>query len=710
MLELSLGAEVNCGSFHWGHQNSETLKSKEHMCNKRISGLRWQVFIVLLLHFLAISYRSQTPVEGAKTVESGKYRLYKFQQPIGEEAYQVVSDGEQLVVKADFKFTDRGTDVPLSATLHTDRNFKPNFYTLSGRTSRSSTIDCEVNVVSARAIIREGSETTEAPVPGRYFTIAGYAPTSMQMILMRYLIRNKIRSAIRTFPRGHVSAEYRGLDLVEVAGRRVELKRFVVNGLIWGRQWVWIDRNDNLVALVGIDAEFDHFEALLEGYDDSLNFFVRKAAQDGMEVLSKIGGTARVLHTGSSLAITNANLIDGTGKPPQPDTVVVIENGRIKAVGPRSEVQIPNSAKILNARGKYLLPGLWDMHAHFEQVEWGPVYLAAGVTTVRDVGNEFDFIKAVRDSVDAGKGFGPRLLLAGIVDGDSRTALGIVRANTPNEARAVVKKYHEANFQQIKVYSSIKAEVLRAICDEAHRRGMTVLGHIPSGMTAKAAVEAGLDQISHIRFISNALAPAGYVPQPGSVPAIDVDSYDSRSTLQFFKNSGTVIDPTIALYERSNRPASEPYVRLEPGAVKVPSELFAPINNTGVPPERAAAGKATIDLFLRIVGAMHKAGIVMVVGTDQVVPGHSLRREIELFVKAGLTPMDAIQAATIVPARVMKLDHESGSVEAGKLADLILIDGNPLENISNIRNTRFVVTKGKIYDCARLWESVGFKP
>jgi imidazolonepropionase-like amidohydrolase len=153
-----------------------------------------------------------------------------------------------------------------------------------------------------------------------------------------------------------------------------------------------------------------------------------------------------------------------------------------------------------------------------------------------------------------------------------------------------------------------------------------------------------------------------------------------------------------------------PFSQFEPGAAKLPSELSAPINNTGVPPEQAAFGQASIDLYLRIIGALHKEGLDIVAGTDQVVPGHSVRRELELYVKAGFTPMEAIQAATVVPARIMKVNGQVGTVEVGKAADLILVDGNPLEDISNLRNTRFVVTNGKIFDCSKLWTSVGFKP
>jgi imidazolonepropionase-like amidohydrolase len=303
------------------------------------------------------------------------------------------------------------------------------------------------------------------------------------------------------------------------------------------------------------------------------------------------------------------------------------------------------------------------------------------------------------------------MLLAGIIDGEHPTAIGIIRADNAEQGRVAVNKYKDAGFEQIKIYSSIKPDVLKAICDEAHRLGMTVTGHIPRGMNAIQGVEAGMDQINHIAYLPAAFLPKDFKMGPGAVPPkIDLDSADSKKTIQFFKDHNTVFDPTLVVYEWLLHPSNVPFVQIEPGAAKLPQELEAPINNSGVPPERAEAARANQELFLRIIGALHKAGLTIVAGTDQVVPGHSLRREIELYVKAGFTPMEAIQSATIVPARVMRMDKDSGTIEMGKFADMILIDGNPLDNVSNLRNTKFVITNGRIFECAKLWESVGFKP
>jgi imidazolonepropionase-like amidohydrolase len=652
----------------------------------------------------SISAQTTSP---STVIESGKFRLHKFAQPIGEESYEVTRDGDALVMKTSFLFTDRGSPVPLTTTLRTRQDLTPEAYAIKGRTSRLSDIDTAIDIKGRTASIREGKDTREAAVSEQFFAISGYAPVSVQMMMVRYWASHRIKGTLKTLPGGDVTIEARSKDTIDVGGKSVQLQRYSLSGVIWGRESLWLDATNQLVAAVCVDAEFDHFEAIKEGYEAALPVFITKAAEDGMAALAALANRISPTRKGA-LAITNATLIDGTGAPSVADAVVVIEGDRITAAGPRAKVKIPKGATVVDAKGKFVLPGLWDMHAHFEQVEWGPIYLAAGVTTVRDVGNEFDFIKSVRDAIKTGHGLGPRLLLAGIVDGDSKMALGIIRANNADEARAVVNRYKEAGFDQIKIYSSIKLDVLQAITAEAHRLGMTVTGHVPNGMNAQQAVEAGMDQINHIQYI-----PAIMVPKdrkPGMTATINLDSVEAKQALEFLKAHGTVVDPTIALMELITNPSNVPVSTFEPGITKVARELAGPLNNTGVPPASAQRAHQVFEQWMSILGALHRAGIPIVAGTDQAIPGHSLYREIELYVKAGFTPMEAIQAATLVPARVMKLDKEVGSIEVGKRADLILVDGNPLESISNIRNVRQVVTGGRIYDTATLWQSVGFKP
>jgi imidazolonepropionase-like amidohydrolase len=658
--------------------------------------------------------QTQASPSAAAVAEQGKFILHKFENPIGEETFQIVRDGNSLNVKMEFKFTDRGTPVPLSATFRGTEDLTPEAFEIKGQNSRSTSIDEAVEVQPSQIRVRDRDKWTESVRPAQFFTIAGYAPATMQMLMVRFWASHNSPAELATFPSGQVKIEPRGQDQISIDGKTETLDRFTVEGLIWGRETLWFDSKKNLAAAVTTDAEFDHFEAIRDRYESALGTFVGKAGSDGMAALADLSKGISGSRA-ETLALVGGTLIDGTGKDPLPDSIVLIEKGQIVAAGARKEVKIPRGATKIDARGKTILPGLWDMHSHFEQVEWGPIYLAAGATTVRDCGNEFEFITAVRDAIAQGRGLGPRLLLAGIVDGTGPLALGVERVDTPEQAKMWTDKYHDANFQQMKIYSSVKLEELKVTTEEAHRLGMTVTGHVPEGLTAYQAIDAGQDQINHIEYIADIMLPAlpANATRLDRLKAngdIDLNSPEAQKAISFLVQHGTVVDPTLALFEFFTANTSKPPVSIEPGVAKVAPELAAILAESGPPSPVAPILEKAVQKDIAIVGALHHAGIPIVAGTDQTVPGHSLYREIELYVQAGFTPMEAIQAATIVPARVMGLDKELGTVEGGKRADLIIVDANPLESIHNIRKVEFVITNGVMYNCAELWRSVGFKP
>jgi len=666
----------------------------------------------LALHFFALQARAQEAQ--SETVERGHFQLHKMEQPIGEESYEIRREGNTVAVKMDFKFTDRGTVVPLAATFRGAQDLSPQEFEIKGQTARPVFLDAAVEVQVDKVRLRDREQWTEVDRPSRFFTIAGYAPTTMQMLMVRYWAAHGSPAQLTTLPRGSVKIEPRGEDSFTVNGKQQQLSRYTVEGLIWGRETLWFAEGQILVAAVTTDAEFDHFEAIRDGYESLLGGLVARSAADNMEALADLSKQISGDHA-ETLALVHGTLIDGTGKPAIPDAAIVIHRGRIVAAGPKSKIKIPKHATVVDETGKTILPGLWDMHAHFEQVEWGPIYLAAGVTTVRDCGNEFEFIKAVRDAVADGRGLGPRLLLAGVVDGSGPLNMGVQRVDTLEQARMWTRKYHDAGFQQIKIYSSVKLEELKAVAQEAHGLGMTVTGHVPEGLDTYQVVEAGQDQINHIDYIAammrEPLPPESKRAERWKATAeIDLTSGRPQKAIAFLQAHHTVVDPTLALMELFNASSARPPASFEPGVAKLPVELSAQLNDVGPPgPDATIRGRA-FQKFVEIVGALHKAGIPIVAGTDQAVPGYSLHREIELYVDAGFTPMEAIQAATIVPARAMSMDHEVGTVEAGKRADLIVIRGDPLEDIHNTRNVESVITNGAIYNADELWKSVGFKP
>src|SRR5581483_11487170 len=631
-------------------------------------GLRIALLVVVLWMDGA---QAATPDRPSDPVETGKFHLHKFGQEIGLEQYRIVKEGKAYRLTSEFKFVDRGTAVPLQTDLRYAPDLSGLQLNLKGKIARGADIDDTVDASGTRIAIRQGEQRREESKPREYFLLGSYAPTALQMLLMRYWYSHHQPAQLPTIPLGPVRIEHRGQDTVLLNGKSIRLDRYLVYGMIWGREALWLDGRHRLVALVGIDAEFDHFESVRDGYESLLPTLVASAGKDGMAALAALGRGLPGIRA-SKLALVGGTLVDGTGAAPLTDTTIILEGDRISAVGPSSQVAVPADATPIDVHGKTILPGLWDMHAHFEQVEWGPLYLAAGVTTVRDCGNEFEFITAVRDAIRDGHGLGPRILMAGVVDGSGPLALGIQRVDNPEQAREWVQRYHAAGFAQMKIYSSMTRDNVAAVAREAHALGMTVTGHIPEGMTLREGIDAGMDQVNHISYVLEAMLPDAAMPplserlERARVRAsVDVNSERAQDVVRFLKEHNIVIDPTVALFELQSASPSKPHASFEPGVARVAPELAVVFPAPAQPPSdpMPELRNTLVRKELEIIGALHEAGVTIVAGTDQAVPGFSLYRELELYVQAGFTPMEAIQAATVVPARAMHVDHDLGTVQ-----------------------------------------------
>ena len=240
---------------------------------------------------------------------------------------------------------------------------------------------------------------------------------------------------------------------------------------------------------------------------------------------------------------------------------------------------------------------------------------------------------------------------------------------------------------------------------------MTVTGHVPNGMDAIGAVNAGFDQISHLGFLFDAMVPEALRSADRySRPVPDSTSIEYAYVLDYLRSNLTVLDPTLAILEYSNRPTNVEVETFEPGIATVPPELDRMLRSYGVSPREAAKRRTYQRALMDLLVAAKHAGIPIVAGSDMAVPGHTLHRELELYVEAGLTPMEAIESATITPATVMNVSDISGSIEVGKRADMVILNANPLDDISNIRRIYRVVSRGRFFDPDDLWERVGFSP
>lgn len=636
---------------------------------------------------------AQRPWAAAATA-GDTLRLYYLGYPIGWERYSLQHDPSGIRLEGDFDYVDRGRRTHIRGILEMAPGYAPKQLEVARLTDTSRTVLTRVDIDGQRATVLRDAKTVSVALPNVAFAISPYQPISQHLALLRYWMANGAPSSIAVVPGGPtnlVRIARRGSDTLSDGTHRVVLTRYSVDGVVWGIEYVWLDATGRLAAFTTAGGGGLSLEAIRKDLDPWYPKLMEVAARAAMDDLAAISRSVKPIAQGN-VALVGATLVDGTGRAAVPNATVVVADGRIAAAGPSATTAVPASARRIDARGKTIVPGLWDMHTHLNQLEWAPVYMAAGVTTVRDMGNEIPFILALRGAVDSGRALGPRTLLAGLVDGGGPNAFGALNATTPEEGREIVRRYHALGFEQMKLYSLLKPDVVAAICREAHALGMTVTGHVPTSLSLLAAVDSGMDHIAH--------QPVRGDPESDSV----------RQVIAQLKEHGTVIDPTASWGELLGHSTAEPVTNLQPVLQHLPPVLAQRIAAMGTPNVDTATAHARLARTLAIIRALYDAGVPIVPGTDEGVPGFSLYRELELYVKAGMTPMDAIRSATAVSARAMRLDEKVGTLEPGKLADLLVLDANPLDDIANIRRVRLVMKGGVLYDSAALWRAAGFQP
>ena len=443
------------------------------------------------------------------------------------------------------------------------------------------------------------------------------------------------------------------------------------------------------------------------------------------------------------LAIVGGTLIDGTGGAPLEDAAVVIEGEQFTAVGPAAATPVPPGAGVVDAHGKFLMPGLVDMHVHvYTPEKWHPeLVLAAGVTTTLDLGGQVENVAAYRAVIESGARLGPRLHFTGPLLEESASFEGFAgfsRRIDAEKIEAEVDALAEADVDGIKLYVTVRPETAKRACRCAHARGLPVFMHQHATWGAEAAA-AGVDCVEHIN-VFGALAPAELWPaDPGRMTPfeyggwlwswlgdLDVRTDAVRRLYDALITAGTALDPTLVLY--ASRPGAlgddvgdtamdDP--ERTPLLPLLPAPVATELVNRWAERRQAAKGaserakertRRAWETILALVGGFHRAGGVVLAGTDcpnvAIVSGYSLHRELELLVRAGLSTREAIVAATRRPAERLGKRHVFGTVAPGRAADLLVLDSNPLADIRNTRRIEKVVARGVVHDPTQLLESL----
>lgn len=426
------------------------------------------------------------------------------------------------------------------------------------------------------------------------------------------------------------------------------------------------------------------------------------------------------------LILNNVNVVDVRTGAILAEQTVVLNRNHIDSVGPTKSAKTPRNAPSVNCRGLFLIPGLWDMHVHLYFGDWFPhageislpLFVANGVTGVRDMGSELDVVQSWRDEIEAGRMLGPRIFTSGpMLDGPKPRFPSSLAIATPDDGRQAVADLKRKGADFVKLQSLIPRDAVFAIADEAKKQGISFEGHVPDSVRAGEMSDAGMKSFEHLIGIFEGSSPledeflkgdktesrflSSYDPaRAASLAATLAKNQTWQCPTLVWERGGNLIDVTD--FSKDTRAKYVPAAWKEKTWKRFTDQIETDFNADDLETRKKFIAKE-----LEVVQLLHKAGVPFLAGTDTppgvyIFPGFSLHEELQRFVAAGFTPLEALQTATLNPARFWGMEEQLGTVEKGKLADLVLLNANPLDDIANTQKISGVIVNGRYYYRAEL--------
>jgi len=653
---------------------------------------------------LACSAFAQSPGET-------RYAVLIMEKPAGSQTTTVAADGSRNL---SYEYNDRGRGPKLTARVRLDAAGVPASFEMNGVDYLKAPVTERFDFANGVARWKNSAEAGEQQLGDHAFYLSTQGlPEELGWLAHALLKAPGQRMAL--LPAGAASIKRADELNVGDGANKQHVTAYLIEGLGFSPTMVWLNDDQSFFASV------DRFYSVVRaGFESSVPKLLDK--QEALEKERTLD-LARTLirRPKQPVAITNANLFDAATGQSLPGSTVLIDGNRIRTVGKDGSVTIPSHAERIDAGGKALLPGLFDMHVHMGPND-GLLHMAAGVTSVRDLANDNDALLQMKRNIENGTAIGPRITMRGFMDGRGPyTGPTKVFVDTEAEARSAIDNYAKLGYEGIKVYSSIKPELVPIIVKMAHEKGLKVSGHVPAFMTAQQFVEAGVDEIQHINMlflnfwfdeVKDTRTPARFTAVAERAAKLDLNSPRVQSFIRLLKERNIVIDPTLTAFEGMfvDRPGKMS-VSFASIAERLPPQVRRGFLGGGLPvPEgKDALYRESQLATLKMTKLLYDSGITIVAGTDDL-PGFTLHRELELYVKAGITPPEVLRIATLGGARVAHKDRELGSITPGKLADMVLVNGDPAKNISDVRHTALVIKDGAFYEPAALYQALGVKP
>ena len=664
------------------------------------------VVAVAVIAFGLLAYQLLRPEGGRLSAKQRTDKIIIQGNAAGTQTVEAQPDG---TVRAEYSYNDRGRGDHITGTWKLDSAGVPIVYGGHGNDYIKAPVEEHFEIKDGRASWKNRSEQGDQAISGEAFYLPMNSPPEIFAVLARALLKAP-NHKLSLLPAGEATIE----QASKVTSANNVFTEYRITGLGFSPQTIWLDHN-------GASASVSSWFSVVPDGSDSSIARLREEQQKTDVAWSKRIARALAHTPRGELVIRNAQLFDPRDLSVTPGTSVLVRGERIVRVRPDADVKPSANAEIIDAQGRFLMPGLWDNHQHFSDND-GALDLATGVTSARDMANDTDdFLQRIA-RFDDGTELGPRVLKAGIIDGTGEFAGPTkMRVDTAEQAIEDVDWYADHGYAQIKIYSSIKPELVPIIADHAHARGLRVSGHVPAFMSARQFVEGGADEIQHLNFIVlNFLFPEvketrnrdRFLKVAEHASEFTPDKPEVRDFINFLKEHHTVLDPTISVFEAlfcgdpsAMKPGLEGIVPRFPPQVRRAMRSGA----LEVPPDKQAAYHEAFPAMLSLLKAIYDAGVTIIPGTDALA-GYTLHHELELYARAGIAPSEVLRMATWTPALVMGVNKDRGVIAPGKLADMILVDGDPTKNIQDINKITTVIKGGKVYDPAAIEKALGITP
>jgi hypothetical protein len=639
------------------------------------------------------------------------YDVLHFGRKSGAQTV-VLRGGGRVHVTYSYRDNGRGPDIEEDFTLLPDGSFKS--YRQTGRTTYGAVLDEKFSISGQAASWQSPAERGRQPLTGPAIYLPTYGSPETSAVIVR--ATQKAGGSLAALPGGELRSERLASARVGNADGEREVALYAIHGMGLQPEYVWLETAGDMplfasisvggsrVVRTGYSAEADELERLQQEAEAG---WLAGVAKKHAQVLPQ------------PILIKDVRVFDAKTKSLGAPSDVYVNEGRIAAIHAAGSSS-KGPATVIEGAGRALLPGLFDMHSH-EDAWNAALQVAGGITTSRDMGNDNEHLARLRADIAAGRAVGPHIEPAGFIEGDSPFAArgGFVVANVA-EAKDAIDWYAQRGFRQIKLYNSVKPEWAQPIAAYAHERGLRVSGHVPAFSRSERVVREGYDELQHINqmvlnFVSDPDTDSRTILRFSLVgeraKAIDLDSQEVRDFIQLLVDRQTVIDATMATFEGSytQKPGD-----MDPSLAAVADHMpFATQrgwrnNSTDVSGGKLETYRASWQRMLQLFGRLYAAGVPLVAGTDNLA-GFMLHRELELYVAAGVPPGEAIRIATENGARYAGVLADRGTVERGKRADLILVDGDPTKDISDIRKVSYVLKDGVGYAPAALYEAFGIR-